>query len=204
MAGGRIRPAGVAAAAAGLAVLVAGCGGGSNKPSVASLGGTTTTTGSGSTSAPKGVTTSFAAFVNCMQRHGVQAQLGQGGHGISISGVDPGSQTLQRAQHACQKLLPGGGPKALTPAQQAQVVKQMVEIASCMRKHGFPNFPDPDGQGFFDFSQANGIDPNSPRFQQAMSTCRPNGGKGPLRIGIRVSRSAPGNVGGPLKSIAGG
>jgi hypothetical protein len=121
-----------------------------------------------------------------MQQHGIQAQLGQGGHGISISGADPSSSQMQRAQTACSKLLPGGGPKALTPAQQAQMIRQLVELASCMRKHGFPNFPDPDGQGGFDLSQASGIDPGSPKFQQAMTTCQP-GGNGHLRIGIRVS-----------------
>lgn len=182
--------------AAMLTVVGAGCGG-SKSPSVASLGPATTTTSSGGSSPsasalPKGGTADFGKFVDCMQKHGVQAQLGQGGKGVQITGGDPNSPQFRAAQKACQKLLPGGGPQPLSPAQAAQERTELLSLAHCMRKHGYPNFPDPDSQGAFDFNSSNSsVDPNSRQFQSAMSACRPGNGKVPLRIGIRVGSPGP-------------
>jgi len=69
----------------------------------------------------------------------------------------------------------------------------LLTLATCMRAHGYPNFPDPDSQGVFDFSGSgsSAIDPGSPQFQSAMNTCKPSG-KIPLRIGLRV-RSVSGS-----------
>jgi len=187
------------AAPAMVAVVAAGCGG-SKTPNVASLG--PSTTGSTTTSQPSGPAgnnsdpNAFVRFVACMQRHGIHAQIGQGGRGVSISGGDPSSPQFKAAQKVCQKLLPGGGPQPLTPAQEAQEVKELLVLAKCMRRHGYPSFPDPDSQGVFDFSGASAVDPNSTQFQQAMSTCRPGGGKVPLRIGIRVTQGPGGGSGG--------
>lgn len=180
---------------AGLSLVAAGCGGGSPTPGVAQIGTVTTTAQSpspASTTPAQGAASKadFVAFVDCMQKHGVQAQLAQGGHGVSITGkLGPNAPQFQAAQKACQKLLPGGGPQPLSPAQQAQEVKELVALAQCMRSHGYPNFPDPSSQGVFNLSGGSGVDPNSPQFQSAMSACRPHGASVPLRIGIR---SGPG------------
>jgi hypothetical protein len=189
----------IAAGLAALAVLAAGCGGGSKSPGVASLGGTTTS--SSNPSAPsgspgKGSTADFVAFAHCMEKYGVDVQIAQGGHGISITGgAGPNNPQFQKAQQNCQKDLPGGGPKALTPAQQAQNLKELVKLASCMRKHGYPDFPDPTSEGNFDFTGSSGIDPSSTQFQTAMQSCQPSNGKFPLRIGIRASGPGPGGAG---------
>jgi hypothetical protein len=180
----------LAALPAMLAVVATGCGGGSS-PSVASLGpaASTTTTGSaaaGGIAPAKPSATAFVAFVHCLQKHGVQAQLGPQGRGIRISGGDPSSPQFQSAQKTCQKLLPGGGPATLTPAQKAEQLKELLALAKCMRIHGYPNFPDPDSEGAFDFSSGGNFDPESTQFQTAMSACRSSNGSGPLRIGIRV------------------
>jgi hypothetical protein len=118
-----------------------------------------------------------------MQQHGVQAQLGHGGHGVSISGT-PNGPNVDTAQSACRKYLPGGGPPPLTPAQVAQRAKAMLAFAKCMRKHGVPNFPDPNGQGTFD-PQKLGLIKGSPALQSAGRTCQSyeNNVKGP-RIGF--------------------
>jgi hypothetical protein len=183
----------VALALGPLGLVAAGCGGSSTPPSVAHIGPTTTpavapASGSGpGPGAKAGSQADFVAFVDCMQKHGIQAQLGQGGRGVSITGqVDPNSAQFKKAQQTCQKLLPGGGPQPLSPAQQAQEVKELITLAACMRTHGYPTFPDPTSQGTFDFSSASGVNPNSTQFQTAMNTCRPRGGKVPLRIGFRV------------------
>ena len=107
------------------------------------------------------------------------------GYGLPASQAFPAQ--LQRAQEACQKYLPGGGPQALTPAQKAQMRQSELQIAQCMRKHGYPNFPDPDSQGVLDLPN---IDPSSSQFQTAMQACRPSGGKG--NIGIRIRAGGPG------------
>ena len=93
-----------------------------------------------------------------------------GGGGFDIT-TGPGSdlnQTLpiyQAANRACQALLPGG---SRTPAQLAQEVAAGVKLAECMRSHGFPNFPDPNSQDGFNM---NGVDRNSPLFQQTFKGC---------------------------------
>ena len=129
-----------------------------------------------------------------MQKHGVQAQLAPGGRGVSISGGNPNSPQFQKAQQTCQKLLPGGGPQPLTPAEEAQETKELLALAKCMRTHGYPSFPDPDSQGAFDFSGGS-VDPNSSQFQAAMTACHPGNSKVPLRIGIRVSAGSAGSAG---------
>src|SRR5512133_1474548 len=52
-------------------------------------------------------------------------------------------------------------------------------FAACMRKHGVPNFPDPDSQGRFKITsgvdksgQKTGVDTNSPQFKAAAQACR--------------------------------
>lgn len=175
---------------ASLALLAAGCGG-SSTPSVASLGPSTTTTtssSSGGTNGGRPSSADFYKFAHCMESHGVTVQVGQGGSGISITGKNVGGPQLQKAQQTCQKLLPGGGPKPLTAAQQAQALKQMIKLSRCMRAHGVKNFPDPSGANGFSLNKGQ-IDPNAPGFQAAAKACSATGpnGKG---FGFRI-RVAP-------------
>jgi hypothetical protein len=54
-------------------------------------------------------------FAKCMREHGIEVRAGSSGIQISAgpgAHLDPESPTLKRAQSACQKLLPGGGPGA--------------------------------------------------------------------------------------------
>ena len=69
----------------------------------------------------------------------------------------------------------GGGAKT----SAVLTTKNAAQLASCMRRNGVPNFPDPSKNGSIQFGSANGIDPNSPKFKAAMEKCRkllPNGG----------------------------
>jgi hypothetical protein len=55
-----------------------------------------------------------------------------------------------------------------------------AKYSACMRKHGVPNFPDPNGQGVITIHSGMGIDPGSPAFGSAQSVCQkllPNGGQ---------------------------
>lgn len=168
-------------AAAAVPLLAAGCGSGGGSPQVANLSTTTSAASSTTPIVPRNGT--FQKFVTCLQQHGVQAQLGPQGHGVSLSG-SPKSADMDRAQAACRKYLPGGGPPPLTPAQVAQRAKAMLAFAKCMRSHGVPNFPDPNGQGEFDFSQLGAIKAN-PALHSAGQACQSfeNNVKGP-RIGF--------------------
>jgi hypothetical protein len=79
-------------------------------------------------------------------------------------------QTASSAERSCQHLLPNGsGGGAGSPNQ-----RQLLELARCMRSHGFPTFPDPTVSGGnigINFT-GTGIDPNAPQFRAAQTTCR--------------------------------
>lgn len=45
---------------------------------------------------------------------------------------------------------------------------QQLAYAACMRANGMPNFPDPNAQGVITFR---GVNPSSPQFQKAQSSC---------------------------------
>ncbi|HLI02210.1 MAG TPA: hypothetical protein VKV06_15585 [Acidimicrobiales bacterium] len=195
----RISRAGlVGLAVTGLAVLTAGCGGGSHSsdPGVASLGSTTTAAASsqanGSTNASNYA--KAVAYSQCMQSHGVpnfpdpnssgQIMIKKGGPGGSgkaqsrgggnQSGFDPNSPAAQKAQKACQHLAPGGN---LSPAQKQKMVAQALKYSKCMRAHGVANFPDPTvephGIGFrLNGKPGSNMKPGSPQFQRAQKACR--------------------------------
>jgi hypothetical protein len=71
------------------------------------------------------------------------------------------------AQQPCEHLLSSGG-SAATPEQRQQKFAFGLAVARCMRSHGFPSFPDPSAssQGL-----PPAIDPSSPQFQAAETTC---------------------------------
>jgi hypothetical protein len=128
-----------------------------------------------------GTKPSQAAFALCLSSHGFAASVGSAANangrtlnifGVGVTGnVDPSSPQFQRAMQACRKFLPGGGPPALTPAQQAEAAKANLAFAVCMRQNGVPSFPDPNGQGFFPVASLSGLDPNSPLVQTAFKAC---------------------------------
>jgi hypothetical protein len=157
-------------------VIAAGCGG-SKPSSVASLPSPTSTTPT-SEASPK---PSTAALITCLRSHGVQASLGSAGNtggknvislfGVAVTGINPASPQFQSALNACRKYLPGGGPPKLTPAQQAARATAMARFAACMRSHGVPNFPDPNGSGFFTPGSLAKLDPTSPAMSRAFQSC---------------------------------
>ena len=171
----RQRPRGLLLAPAlaglvGLSLLVSACGG-SSSPGVAAVGATTAaTTGSAS---PTGSSDEIAAlgFSRCMRAHGVPNFPDPDSQGTfppltqQVLGVS--KQTSLAAQQACEHLLSSGGSTA-TPQQRQQKFAFGLKVARCLRGHGFPGFPDPSApsQGL-----PPGIDPSSPQFQAAETTC---------------------------------
>jgi hypothetical protein len=58
---------------------------------------------------------------------------------------------------------------------------QAVAFSQCMRSHGVGNFPDPSAGGGIRIASGSGVNPASPAFQAAQSSCQkllPGGGPG--------------------------
>jgi hypothetical protein len=139
------RLAAIAAIALLTAGLLAGCGGSSGADA------------SGGTDGDRAV-----RFAECMREHGVpdfpdpvegRITMGAGG--------DPAA--MRAAQEACQELAPGG---RATPQMQ----DQLIAFCQCMREHGVPDFPDPEGPGRLLVPRT--IDVQSPQFEQARQACQ--------------------------------
>ncbi|HEX4216228.1 MAG TPA: hypothetical protein VIA06_23140 [Candidatus Dormibacteraeota bacterium] len=115
------------------------------------------------------------AYSRCMRSHGVPDYPDPKTSGGNISlgpgpNIDTNSPQYQSAQKACRKLMPG--PGNLSPQEQAQAREDGLKMARCMRAHGFPNFPDPNGQGVITITPSDGIDTSSPQYRSAASTCQ--------------------------------
>jgi hypothetical protein len=124
----RLRRGGVLTAVfVAVSCCAAACGGGSGTAPPASQRGS---------NADKAV-----AYADCMRAHGVTNYPDPGsGDSVTGTGIDFGSATFQTARARCAKLSPM--PPVNTHAT-AQQIRQAVESATCMRDHGFANFPDP-------------------------------------------------------------
>jgi hypothetical protein len=96
-------------------------------------------------------------------------------HGGRESGGKPQTQqyftspAFSAAQQACKKLQPN---QQITPAQRKAALKQLLQLARCMRAHGITNFPDPTTHGGgVGLSIGPNVDPDSPQFQAAQKAC---------------------------------
>ena len=66
------------------------------------------------------------------------------------------------------RVSPGGSASPDGNAHGGNVGSFSAEFARCMREHGVPNFPDPNGQAG-QLAPNSGIDPASPKFQSALN-----------------------------------
>jgi hypothetical protein len=156
------RVAALAAALAAAALLTAACGGGSASTA-------------GSSGTGQGGLAQALAFAHCMRSHGAPNYPDPNSSGVFM--VNPSNSSRfdapQSTRAACHHLLPRRG-KPLTPAQQAQQQRQVLAFAACMRRHGFPKFPDDEGGSdgiHIGHLLSLGIDVNSPQFSAALKTC---------------------------------
>jgi hypothetical protein len=91
------------------------------------------------------------------------------------SGIDPNSAKFRSAQAACQRLLPNGGKPS--PAQLAAAQQHALAFSACMRRHGLPDFPDPDFSGGgiglkIHIRPGSDLNPNSAAFRAAQTACQ--------------------------------
>ncbi len=182
-----------------LALLAAGCGGGTKTPAVAHLGSSTSSSSSsaGGSSSSAGSSSSGAtgtqsssaspgsqavAYSACMREHGVpnfpDPQISTSGSEVKVAmRVTPaitGNPHFLPAQKACNKLLPEGGPGGSGPNHQItpQEQSQYLKAAACIRSHGIPNFPDPTFSGGGVHVVLKGINPHSPQVRAAEEACQ--------------------------------
>jgi hypothetical protein len=153
----RARTAAAALATAGLALLIAACG--------------------GSPASESAQVNGAVAFASCMRSHGVPNWPDPNSSGVfdktklSSQQLGASSSRVQAAQSACQHLLPNGG-SGPNPAQVQQVKAQALRFSQCVRSHGLPSFPDPASDGRIPDPASVGIDQGSPKFQAANQACR--------------------------------
>ncbi len=154
-----------------VSLLAAGCGGGSS-PGVASVASSTTAT----TTAQHGA----VAFARCMRSHGVPNWPDPNSSGVFDKsklrqlGISP-SRLRAIEESACNHLLPNGGSEGQTRLALRQRTQAGLAFARCMRSRGFPNFPDPTGQGQLtpEMVTAAGIDLHQPALLTAGLACAP-------------------------------
>ena len=174
--GDRVRRAGLLAIALAVAgVLVAGCSGGPADPGVAGMSSATASPSQSATVSGEAEALQYAA---CMRSHGVpdfpDPTVQNGSVGFSITagdGVDQNSPQYQSARQACSSLRGGG-----TANSGSGNLAKELKFAQCMRSHGVPDFPDPNKNG--GFSGTSTVNPSSPTFQKAQSTCMQLSGLG--------------------------
>jgi hypothetical protein len=156
----RCKPFLALAVLAAVALLTAACGGGS-----ASAAGSS---GTGQVRVQQAL-----AFAHCMRSHGVPNfpdPDSSGGIVIKKTLLEPAYNAPRSARAACAHLLPKYGLALLTPAQQEQHQRQQLAMAACMRRHGFPQFPD-NWSGNVGQLQSAHIDPNSPQLNAELTKC---------------------------------
>ncbi|HEX3489581.1 MAG TPA: hypothetical protein VHU92_09555 [Streptosporangiaceae bacterium] len=152
-------------------------------------------------STPTNPATMALAYSKCMRSHGIKdfpdptikangngSSVGLGLRGGKNSDLNPKDPVFQAASRACRKFQPGGGNP---PQQTAQELAADVKFAGCMRSHGFPSFPDPDGHGVFNIPGA--INTQSSQFNSATSTCQSK--TGAHSLSMRQTNTTPGGSG---------
>ena len=143
---GRLRPggtAGVLAVLAGVTLLVAGCGGGSSGPRVANTASRTSASTPAASGNPTTALAAALAFSRCMRSNGVTnyPDPSSNARPLSLNHIDPNSPTFRRAYEACREYAPNGGVGP--PAPSVAQLRFALAFAQCVRKRGFPQFPDP-------------------------------------------------------------
>jgi hypothetical protein len=148
-----------------LAVLLAGCGGGSSSP------------GSGGHLIQGGRLQQQALrFTVCMRLNGVP-NLPDPGTREWKNALSSQAPAVLAAERTCGHLMPGAGPSGQSQSQSethspAQTAA-MVAFAGCMRSHGFTSFPDPTNSGELthEMLATAGINLHQPAIVQAADAC---------------------------------
>ena len=87
--------------------------------------------------------------------------------------------TMDDARKACQKIMEASSRRRCRRRRSPRRASGPLKMARCMRENGF-DFPDPQfgtgGEIRQKIERGSGIDPEDPRFQQAMQACGKHAG----------------------------
>jgi hypothetical protein len=115
------------------------------------------------------------AYSQCIRENGVPEFPDPDSEGRILlrrrGSIDPDSAVWREAIDACRHLAPAGWGEANVSPGDEEV---MLEFARCMRENGVPDYPDPDpnsGNRIM-FGPESGIDPNDPKVQAALESCK--------------------------------
>ena len=138
---------------------------------IAACGGSASAAGSSGTGQVR--VQQALAFAHCMRSHGVPNfpdPDSSGGIVIKKMLLEASYRAPRPARDVCAHLLPKYGLVMMTPAQEEQHQRQQLAMAACMRRHGFPDFPD-DWSGNVGQLQSAHIDPSSPQLNAELTKC---------------------------------
>ena len=79
-------------------------------------------------------------------------------------------EAVEKAMEACEDLAPRGGGN-FSEEDRQEMQDAALEHAQCMRENGVPDFPDPEFSEGGAMIELDGIDPESPAFQEAQEAC---------------------------------
>jgi hypothetical protein len=145
-------------AVAAVSLLAAGCGGRS------------------STSAATTTQHQALAYSHCMHTHGVPNFPDPNSSGQipkdQIIAQNPSNPQFKAAQRACARLWPYRNPAQNSAHGQTRTAA-MLAFARCIRRHGFPNFPDPTSSGQLtpEMAAHAGINLHQPAVLRVADTC---------------------------------
>jgi hypothetical protein len=156
---------------AALALTAAGCG-----SSGSSSTATTTAAAQGARGPTPAQIQARLSLAKCARAHGINLPDPSAGGTYAASTLTNivshyGQTKVNSVEQACRQYLVVAFPSlALTPAQREQRLQALTRFAVCMRSHGVPNFPDP-GAGAASIKPG-AVDPNSPAFKSAVTSCQ--------------------------------
>lgn len=161
----RLRPAVIAAAAC--SVVLAACGSGSSATTGASGHNPDNPT-------PAQAQRQILAFTACMGAHGVAGLANSAPSDLKaeLAPTTPHSPAFLAAFPDCSHLLPFGAGHETEGQTRAQKAAALA-FARCIRRHGFPSFPDPSttGQLTHEMVASAGINLDQPGVRQAGDAC---------------------------------
>jgi hypothetical protein len=161
--------------AAGVALLLGGCGSSNND----------STTGSGNRGSFQSFVAAAYRYSACMRGHGVPSfpdpHVTADGAGKQAIGIHPVPKTVaaspqfRAALEACKGIMPG--PEGESPKQRSEHerarAQYLLAFAQCLRAHGVTGFPDPTAQGqlTLEMIHAAGVDLQAPSVLPAARAC---------------------------------
>ena len=186
----------LAAAAAGMALALTGCGGGGDEGTgkiPTAVEGTASGGTSGGTSDGTGKTTATGsgsgkdevaayidaqrAWVKCLRASGIDAPDPDENGQVDLGDARPlkSNPASRAALEKCSKNkagVPAEIERRLAPKLTPEQIKKQFEFADCMQKNGAPDFPDPEPDGHT-YGDAQQWDSTTAAAKQASRTCAP-------------------------------